>query len=84
MFTGVELEPTTVSIDGLEFREIIFAHYAYWKHVGPYAKLKDVHQSMERELSGTGLTLSYPRVEIYGHWTEDESALETEVLITLK
>ena len=39
---------------------------------------------MRDELKNKGLDATLPYIEIYGHWTIDESKLETELLISLK
>ena len=52
--------------------------------IGPYNLLKQVGQNMRNELKDRGFETGYPYVEIYGHWTNDETKLETELLINLK
>jgi hypothetical protein len=39
---------------------------------------------MKDEIKIKGFEASLPYVEIYGHWTNDESKLETELLMCLK
>jgi hypothetical protein len=39
---------------------------------------------MRDELKIRGFDTCLPYVEIYGHWTNDETRLETELLISLK
>ena len=81
MFTGVEIEGS----DGgsLEHKPVSLKKYAYYKHVGPYEKLGDVHRGMEAELVARGLKEIGPRVERYGDWTDDQSKLVTEVFIAI-
>ena len=57
--------------------------YAYWKHIGPYTELKDAYDGMNSELEKRILNSYYPFLEIYGHWTEDENKLETEIIFSL-
>jgi len=39
---------------------------------------------MINELKKRGFETDLPYVEIYGHWTDDEAKLETELLMSLK
>jgi hypothetical protein len=39
---------------------------------------------MRDKIKGMGFETGFPYVEIYGHWTKDESKLETELLMSLK
>ncbi|MCL6444004.1 MAG: GyrI-like domain-containing protein [Alicyclobacillus sp.] len=82
VFAGVELsgEPDT----SLEKRQVTFQKYAYYKHIGPAAKLGDAYSGIEAKLKELGLTSTCPSMEIYGHWTVDESKFETEILISVK
>ncbi len=84
LFVGVELEESENNASLLIKREVSLAKYAYWKHVGAYSKLGEVHRGMWEALKSREMTATKPSVEIYGHWTEDESKLETEVLISVK
>jgi effector-binding domain-containing protein len=52
-------------------------------HQGSYGQLGVTHDAIHTSCSQEGLTLAGPRWEIYGDWTEDESALETEVVYLL-
>ena len=82
LFTGVELEQD-VDDTSLEIKNIALSKYAYWKHIGPYSKLKDAYSAMHIELEKRGINFYYPFLEIYGHWTNDETKLETEILFSL-
>ena len=84
MFAGVELIDPPSDHGGLEHKHVSLNRYAYYKHVGSYEKLGDVHRGMEREMAIRGLEEIGPRVEKYGHWTEDESQLITDVYIGVK
>ncbi len=84
VFTGVELlEPLNEDV-GLERKVISIRKYAYLKHVGPYNLIKVSGQTMRDELRKKGLETILPYIEIYGHWTSDESKLETELIMSLK
>jgi effector-binding domain-containing protein len=84
VFAGVELEETPQQTTGLEQKSIVLAKYAYYKHIGPYHLIKQTGQAMREELNSKGLETTLPYIEIYGHWTNDESKLETELLMCLK
>ena len=84
VFTGVELDETPKKDIGLEQKSITLQKYAYYKHVGPYNLIKKVGQAMTNELKIRGFETDLPYIEIYGHWTNDETKLETELLMSLK
>src|SRR3978361_452518 len=80
MFAGVELEATPENDMGLELKQISMAKYAYYKHMGPYSALTGAYSKMRAFLAENNFKTSYPSLEIYGHWNQDESKLETEIL----
>lgn len=82
VFTGVELEINN-SNDGLEHKNITLNKYAYYKHIGPYSLIKQAGQKMTNELKEKGFDVILPYIEIYGHWTNDESKLETELIMSI-
>ena len=84
VFAGVELDDNPKHDTGLEQKSIILIKYAYYKHIGPYSLLKQTGQNLTKELKDRGFETTFPYVEIYGHWTNDESKLETELLMCLK
>ena len=84
VFAGVELEDSSKNDTGLEQKNIVLTKYAWYKHIGPYTLLKQVGQNMTNELKVRGFEPALPYVEIYGHWTSDETKLETELLMCLK
>jgi effector-binding domain-containing protein len=86
VFAGVELENYTTSNNnyGLEEKIINIEKYAYFKHIGPYNHIKQTGQNMTSELTKRGLEITLPYIEIYGHWTNDETKLETELIMCLK
>lgn len=84
IFAGVELEETPGTDTALEQKKVDLAKYAYYKHIGPYRLIKQVGQIMTDELMNKGFEILFPYVEIYGHWTNDETRLETELLMCLK
>lgn len=84
VFAGVELDNIPNQGIGLEQKSITLLKYAYYKHIGPYHLIKQAGQNMNDELKKKGFGTSLPYIEIYGHWTNDETKLETELLICLK
>lgn len=84
IFAGVELYDSMNNATGLEQKVVELTKYAYYKHIGPYNLIKSAGQNMRDELKSRGFETSFPYVEIYGHWTHDETKLETELLISLK
>jgi hypothetical protein len=84
VFAGVEPDDAHNHDTGLEQKEINLIIYGDYKHIGPYNLLKQVGQNMRDELKNRGFETSYPYIEIYGHWTNDETKLETKLLMRLK
>jgi predicted transcriptional regulator YdeE len=84
MFAGVELSDIPNEETGLEVKNIILSKYAAYTHVGPYNLIKLAGQNMTDELKNKGYETALPYVEIYGHWTNDETKLETRLLMSLK
>jgi effector-binding domain-containing protein len=85
VFTGVELETSAdCSKYGLETKLIDLEKYAYYKHIGPYQLIKQAGREMTGELNRRGLKTIPPYIEIYGHWTGDESKSETELIMCLE
>jgi effector-binding domain-containing protein len=84
VFAGVELYDSPDKETGLEHKVIELTKYAYYKHIGPYNLIKQAGQNMRDELKSKGLETILPYIEIYGHWTNDETKLETELLMPLK
>ena len=79
LFTGVELLTPPPADVALEYKEVHLPEYVYYKHIGPYDKIKEVFPQLKAELDRRGINHRLPYLEIYGHWTEDTSRLETEL-----
>ena len=84
VFAGVQLDELPERETGLERKEFILKKYAYYKHAGPYNLIKKTAHEMSAELERNGFTITLPYIEIYGHWTADESRLETELIMSLE
>ncbi|WP_431215090.1 hypothetical protein ACQ86N_10375 [Puia sp. P3] len=84
VFSGVELIDTPAQALGLEQKIINLTKYASYKHIGPYSLIKRAGQSMRQELVKMGYEPGMPYIEIYGHMSEDENLLETDLFVALK
>jgi hypothetical protein len=84
VFSGVGLTDTPDPTLGLEQKTITLTKYASCKHIGPYSLIKQAGQNMRLELHKMGYEPAMPYLEIYGHMTEDETLLETDLIIALK
>ena len=84
VFAGVELNNIPSNNIGLEQKIISLKKYAYYKHIGSFKLIKQVGTNMINELKSKGLETELPYIEIYGHWTNDETKLETDLLMSLK
>ena len=84
VFAGVELEGIPEQDFGLEQKTVSLSAYAYYKHIGPYHLIKQAVADMTGELKSRGCNTGLPYIEIYGHWTNEESKSETELLMSIK
>jgi len=84
VFAGVELLEVPGYDTGLEHKTINMAKYARYTHVGPYNLIKQAGQNMTAELHSKGYETCLPYIELYGHWIQDETKLETELIMCLK
>lgn len=84
MFAGIELVSPPNEDSLLEKKEVILEKYAYYKHIGPYRELDNTYKSIRSTVEALGEHHELPLLEVYGHWNEDESKLETEIFYNLK
>jgi effector-binding domain-containing protein len=84
VFAGVELDNIPSGEIGLEHKVISLNKYAYYKHVGSYNLIKQAGLEMKSELISKGYETGLPYIEIYGHWTNDETKCETELFMSIK
>jgi GyrI-like small molecule binding domain len=80
LFTGVELTDAPPPGCPLESKTVTLSRYAYHKHIGPYDRMQATYKEANKEFEKVGIRARLPIVEIYGHWNEDPSKLETELL----
>ncbi|MBS0196396.1 MAG: GyrI-like domain-containing protein [Planctomycetes bacterium] len=87
LFAGVVLGPGAEKVPAaadLERKTVRLTRYAVWKHIGPYHQIPATGAAMTRTLEAAGHRTGWPMVEVYGHWTNDESKLETETFVELR
>lgn len=84
VFAGVELNDVPSEGTELEQKSITLLKHATYMHIGPYSLLKQAIQNMKDDLKRRGYEPVLPHIEIYGHWTNDEAKLETELVMALK
>jgi hypothetical protein len=84
VFAGVELGYIPEQDTGLEQKTVTLTKYGYYKHIGPYNRIKQAGLGMQNELKNKGFDITLPYIEIYGHWTNDETKSETELLMSLR
>jgi len=86
IFAGIMLDPSAEAnpaAAALEHKTIRLTRYAYWKHTGPYHLIPITGAAMTKALEAQGLKTGWPMLEVYGHWTNDESKLETETFVAV-
>ena len=81
---GIELTSPPEEKSYLEKKIIQLNKYAYYKHIGPYSELDKAYQKIDSVIKDSGEQPQSPQIEIYGHWSEDETKLETEIIKNLK
>lgn len=83
VFCEVELEEPDINNSALQHKNISLKKYAYFKHIGSFSLIKQVGQNMIEVIKNRGLQTQLPYIEIYGHWNNDETKLETELIMSL-
>lgn len=84
IFAGIELLVPPNENTSLEEKDVILEKYVYGKHVGPYSELEKTYESIRSIVNSSGEHHELPLLEVYGHWNEDETKLETEIFYNLK
>jgi len=84
VFAGVEFNSPPLQSIELEQKIILLPTYAYYRHVGPYHLISKCGNEMTSELKSRGFETTEPYIEMYGHWTADETKLETELIMAIK
>lgn len=86
LFTGVELLnpnhfPVPSQLEPIEFE---LRRYLKHVHIGPYQALPQKWRALKSELAVLREIITSPSLEIYGHHCDDQSKLETTILIGLQ
>ena len=84
MFVGVELTNPAQDSSQLELVQFELRRYLEHVHIGPYEKLPSKWAALKAGLRQSGEATDSYALEIYGHHCDDESKLETTILIGLK
>ena len=80
---GVEVSGSFEDAGSLSYSTTPEGNTAHTTHLGPYQKLGDAHAAVKRYCEENGHKITGVRWEVYGHWTEDESRLQTDVFYSL-
>ncbi len=80
---GVGVTEPFKSVAPLRMIELPGGLAAMTTHRGSYARLGDAYAAVIEWCRANGRPLAGPRWEVYGHWTADESKLQTDVYYLL-
>jgi effector-binding domain-containing protein len=83
MMAGVELPGSLPGGTDLEQRSFELPRYVRIKHIGPYNQIPETFTKAQEYFKNEGIAVGLPYLELYGHWNEDPSKLETDLLWTL-
>lgn len=83
VFAGVIADGADPQALGLERKHVQLTQYAYCKHIGPYRLLHQACDAMNQNVKARGYRTTWPMVEVYGHWSDDESKLETDLFMAV-
>lgn len=81
---GAEVTPPFEGGDGVYLSATPAGLAAHAVHRGPYRGLHEAHMAIRRWCDANGHASNGINWEVYSHWTEDESALVTDVYYLLK
>lgn len=84
MFVGVELQSQSDLPTGLAKLQFTMDRYLKHVHIGAYHALPKQWQTLKLALVDLGESIGPHSLEIYGHHCDDESKLETTILINLE
>lgn len=83
IFAGIELSEPTTDVGTLERLDVSLDRYVKYLHVGPYSTLGMIWSQLMDTLKQRGEKPKYPNLEVYGHWSADETRCETTILISI-
>lgn len=81
---GVGVTEPFVALGAVEPTALPVGEVATTTHWGNYAKLGAAHAAVIEWCRKHGRRRAGPRWEVYGHWTDDEAELRTDVLYLLE
>lgn len=81
---GVGVTAPFVAVGAVEPTPLPVGEVATTAHYGSYAKLGAAHEAIAEWCSIHGRRRAGPIWEVYGHWTEDETRLRTDVFYLLE
>ena len=81
---GVEVTAPIKAVDSVVPSVLPSGPVAKTLHKGSYADLHKAHEAIKDWCQENDRMLTGPNWEIYGHWNDDESKLETEVYYLLR
>lgn len=81
---GVGVKSPFVTVGNVQPTGLPVGEVAMTTHWGSYAGLRAAHQAVIDWCRENGRQRTGTRWEVYGHWTEDESRLQTDVFHLLE
>jgi effector-binding domain-containing protein len=81
---GAEVDAPFTGSDGVESSQTPAGTVAMTVHVGPYNKLGQAHDAIRAFCKQNGKQIAGTCWELYGHWTDVESKLTTDVFHLLR
>ena len=97
VYYPVEGEPNTMDVDfgvgvktpfepkvNVVYTMVPTGRAARTTHWGDYSGLPAANQALDAWVREHGMELAGPRMEVYGHWTDDVTRLQTDVYCLIK
>jgi effector-binding domain-containing protein len=81
---GAEVDAPFTGGEGVECSQTPGGTVAKTVHIGAYNKLGQAHNAIRAFCKQNGKQLAGTCWELYGHWTDDESKLTTDVFHLLR
>jgi hypothetical protein len=83
MFVGYEFDDEAVARAALEEKPIKLKKHLYYRYVGAFDGLGDVHRNLEEEIKSRKLTEIGPRIEKYSDMSGEPKDYVTEIFVGL-
>jgi effector-binding domain-containing protein len=80
---GVEVDQPFAGNDRVVCSSTPAGTVAVAVHLGPYDRLGEAHEAIQKWCSENGHALTGTSWEVYGHWTDDLAQLRTDVFYLL-